>query len=145
MVGEPRIIKKYPNRRLYDPTVSRYVCLQDIHDMVTKGVDLVVVEKRTGEDITRAVLLQVIAFLEQPGGKGLLSREFLVQMIRCQERGPRTLTASYLEQSLNLIERQEADGDTNNEPAAKLARRLAQQHYQRWSTVQEEICRKLAN
>jgi polyhydroxyalkanoate synthesis repressor PhaR len=146
-MDEPRMIKKYPNRRFYDYRESRYVDLAEIQRLVTEGVEFVVVDKRTGEDITRAVLLQVITCQEQRGVH-LLTREFLLQMIRSQARGPRSLTASYLEQSLNLLNRggyRGANGRDMDNESVQVVQRLARKHYHRWCAVEEEIDLKLKN
>jgi polyhydroxyalkanoate synthesis repressor PhaR len=79
-----RVIKKYPNRRLYDTEESRYITLADIRELVVDGTDLVVIDKKTGDDITRCILLQVICERETNGG-AILSLEFLSQIIRQQE------------------------------------------------------------
>jgi polyhydroxyalkanoate synthesis repressor PhaR len=76
-----RVIKKYPNRRLYDTEKSQYIRLEDIRDLVMERVEFVVMDSRTQSDITRGVLLQVIAGQEHVG-KPVLSREFLSNVIR---------------------------------------------------------------
>ena len=84
-----------------------------------------------------------IAAQEQRGAS-LLTHEFLLQMIRSREQGLPALMASYLEQSLNLFRREgAADRRTADEDLAAMAQRMAQQHYQRWHTAQDEIDRKL--
>jgi polyhydroxyalkanoate synthesis repressor PhaR len=60
-MSNPRVIKKYPNRRLYDTEESRYITLADIKDLVMNKVDFEVIDKKSGEDITRTILLQVIS------------------------------------------------------------------------------------
>ena len=80
-MSEQRLIRKYVNRRLYDTTQSRYVNLQDLRELITKGSQVKVVEQATGADITTPVLLQIIAE-GQRGGSPLLSAEFLAGMIR---------------------------------------------------------------
>src|SRR5262249_26885470 len=125
--------------RLYDPTESRYVDLDEIEKLVMDQVDFVVIDKLSGEDITRAVLLQVIAAREQRDTHSL-TRDFLLQTIRSQARGQRALTASFLEQSLNLLQATKA-----TETSAQTAQRLAQNHFKRWRAVQEDIDRKLRN
>ncbi|MSR09529.1 MAG: hypothetical protein EXR82_08430 [Gammaproteobacteria bacterium] len=80
-MNEQRLIRKYVNRRLYDTTQSRYVNLQDVRDLITKGAQVKVVEQATGLDITTPVLLQIIAE-GQRGGTPLLSADFLAGMIR---------------------------------------------------------------
>ena len=79
-----RVIKKYPNRRLYDTEESRYITLADIRELVVEGADFVVIDKKTGDDITRCILLQVIYERESNGG-AVLSTAFLSQIIRRQE------------------------------------------------------------
>ena len=60
-MGTARVIKKYPNRRLYDTEESRYITLSDVRDLVLKKIDFVVIDKKSGDDITRTILLQVIS------------------------------------------------------------------------------------
>ena len=101
-MGEPRTIKKYPNRRLYDTVESRYITLADIRRLVIERIDFVVIDKKTQGDITRSILLQVIAEQEH-GGEPLMSRDFLSQVIRSYGAGARSAMGSYLEQSLKLF------------------------------------------
>ena len=78
---ESRIIKKYPNRRLYDTEESRYITLGEIRQLVQEGVPFQVIERKTQSDITTQVLLQVVGELESRG-EGLLSPELLSELIR---------------------------------------------------------------
>ena len=80
-MSDQRVIKKYPNRRLYDTTKSQYIRLEDIRDLVVKRVEFVVMDTRTRSDITRGVLLQVVAGQESVG-RPVLSQEFLSNAIR---------------------------------------------------------------
>ena len=101
-MSEPRTIKKYPNRRLYDTVESRYITLADIRRLVIERVDFVVIDKKTQGDITRSILLQVIAEQEHDG-EPLMSRDFLSQVIRSYGDAMRSMVGSYLEQSLKLF------------------------------------------
>jgi polyhydroxyalkanoate synthesis repressor PhaR len=101
-MSEPRTIKKYPNRRLYDTVESRYITLADIRRLVIERIDFVVIDKKSQDDITRSILLQVIAEQEH-AGEPLMSRDFLSQVIRSYGAGVRTAMGSYLEQSLKLF------------------------------------------
>ncbi len=94
-----RIIKKYPNRRLYDTEESRYITLGDIRQLVVDERRFVVIDKKTGRDITRAVLLQVISEQEQ-NSEPLLSEDFLAQVIRCHGQTDPQMLASELENTL---------------------------------------------
>jgi polyhydroxyalkanoate synthesis repressor PhaR len=101
-MSEPRTIKKYPNRRLYDTVESRYITLADIRRLVIERIDFVVIDKKSQDDITRSILLQVIAEQEH-AGEPLMSRDFLSQVIRSYGAGVRTAMGSYLEPSLQLF------------------------------------------
>ena len=94
-----RIIKKYPNRRLYDTEESRYITLADIKGLILAQTDLIVIDKKSGNDITRSILLQVISDQEQ-NGEAIMSEEFLAQIIRCYGKVSPANMASHLEQSL---------------------------------------------
>ena len=137
-MSEIRVIKKYPNRRLYDTVESRYITLDDVRRLVLEGVDFGVIDKRSQQDITRPVLLQVIAEQEQRDGT-VLSQGFLAQLIRSHNGGLEGVLSTYLEQSLRLfLSEKPPAGD----PAAA-ASQLAQQNHQRWHSAQEEIFRTL--
>src|SRR5450631_2035236 len=85
-MSDPRVIKKYPNRRLYDTVESRYITLADVKRLVVEKIDFVVVDKKSSSDITRSILLQVIAeqeHLPEP----LLTQDFLIGVIRSYGSG----------------------------------------------------------
>jgi polyhydroxyalkanoate synthesis repressor PhaR len=106
MAGEqPTIIKKYANRRLYHTGTSTYVTLDDLARMVKNGEDFVVTDAKTGEDITRAVLGQIIFEQEGSGGQPLLPIAFLRQLIRFYGDQMQTLIPTYLESSLSAFTR----------------------------------------
>jgi polyhydroxyalkanoate synthesis repressor PhaR len=137
-MSEIRVIKKYPNRRLYDTVESRYITLDDVRRLVLEGVDFGVIDKRSQQDITRPVLLQVISEQEQRDGT-VLSQDFLAQLIRSHNGGLEGVLSTYLEQSLRLfLSEKPPAGD----PAAA-ASQLALQNHQRWHSAQEEIFRTL--
>jgi polyhydroxyalkanoate synthesis repressor PhaR len=97
-----RIIKKYPNRRLYDTEESRYITLADVKELVLRKVELVVIDKKSSADITRSILLQVISELEQ-NGEAIMSEDFLSQVIRSYGNVTPGFMARHLEQSLRLF------------------------------------------
>jgi len=137
-MSEIRVIKKYPNRRLYDTVESRYITLEDVRRLVLEGVPFGVIDKRSQQDITRPVLLQVIAEQEHQDGSAL-SQDFLTQLIRSHSVGLDGMLSSYLEQSLRLFLNEKPPA---GDPAAA-ASQLAHQNYQRWHSAQEEIYRTL--
>jgi polyhydroxyalkanoate synthesis repressor PhaR len=104
MAGEkPTIIKKYANRRLYHTGTSTYVTLDDLARMVKNGEDFVVTDAKTGEDITRAVLGQIIFEQEGRGEQPLLPIAFLRQLIRFYGDQMQALIPTYLESSLSAF------------------------------------------
>lgn len=146
-MSKPRIIKKYPNRRLYDTEESRYITLADIRRLVLEKVDFVVIDKKSQDDITRTILLQVISEQEQQG-EPIMSRDFLSQVIRSYGDTMQTMVGSYLEQSLKLFMSQQQQirdrvkSVVGIDPVGVVTG-LAQKNYQRWKSVQEDIFRTL--
>jgi len=97
---EPVTIKKYANRRLYNTGTSTYVTLEDLASMVKNGEDFVVYDAKSGEDITRSVLAQIIFEQENKEGQALLPITFLRQLIRFYGDSMQMLVPRYLEQSM---------------------------------------------
>lgn len=104
--GERVIIQKYANRRLYNKATSTYITLEDLSTMVKEGVDFVVYDAKTNEDITRKVLTQII-FEEESRGQNLLPIQFLRQLIRFYGDQMQAFLPSYLELSLDSFMRQQ--------------------------------------
>jgi len=100
------VIQKYANRRLYNKATSTYITLDDLALMVREGVDFVVYDAKTGEDITRKVLTQII-FEEESSGQSLLPIQFLRQLIRFYGDQMQAFLPSYLELSLDSFIRQQ--------------------------------------
>jgi polyhydroxyalkanoate synthesis repressor PhaR len=106
--NDPTIVKKYANRRLYDTGRSSYVTLEDLCEMLQRGYDFVVVDAKTGEDLTRSVLTQIIVEQESKGETGLLPTNFLRQLIGFYDGKLQNLVPDYLEQAMGaLTEHQE--------------------------------------
>jgi polyhydroxyalkanoate synthesis repressor PhaR len=107
-MSEPRVIKKYPNRRLYDTVESRYITLADVRRLVVEKIDFVVVDKKNNADISRSILLQVIAEQEHLA-EPILSQEFMVSVIRSYGTSLQGQVSPHLEQSLKqLMSQQQA-------------------------------------
>ncbi|MBB3809069.1 polyhydroxyalkanoate synthesis repressor PhaR [Pseudochelatococcus contaminans] len=104
---EPTVIKKYANRRLYHTGTSTYVTLEDLAAMVRQGEDFVVYDARSGEDITRSVLAQIIFEEEAKEGQALLPVAFLRQLIRIYGDSIESLVPSYLEFSIENFTREQ--------------------------------------
>jgi polyhydroxyalkanoate synthesis repressor PhaR len=101
-MSQERLIKKYANRRLYDATQSRHITLDDIRALIVKGERIKVVEDKTGADITRHILLQVIAEQEQ-FGRPILSTTVLESIIRFYGNSMQGFLASFLEKSIETF------------------------------------------
>jgi polyhydroxyalkanoate synthesis repressor PhaR len=104
---EPVIIKKYANRRLYNTGTSTYVTLEDLALMVKAGDDFIVYDAKTGEDITRSVLTQIIFEQENKEGQNLLPITFLRQLIRFYGDSMQMLVPRYLEVSIDSLSREQ--------------------------------------
>jgi polyhydroxyalkanoate synthesis repressor PhaR len=104
---EPITIKKYANRRLYNTGTSTYVTLEDLASMVKTGEDFVVYDAKTGEDITRSVLTQIIFEQENKEGQNLLPIAFLRQLIRFYGDSMQMLVPRYLEVSIDSLTREQ--------------------------------------
>ena len=101
---EPTTIKKYANRRLYNTGTSTYVTLEDLAEMVKSGEDFLVNDAKTGEDITRSVLTQII-FEQENKGQNLLPITFLRQLIRFYGDSIQNLIPTYLDFSIDSLVR----------------------------------------
>src|SRR5437870_5277072 len=107
MAAEPVTIKKYANRRLYNTGTSTYVTLEDLAAMVKAGEDFIVHDAKTGEDITRQVLAQIIFEQENKEGQNLLPIAFLRQLIRFYGDSMQMLVPRYLEVSIDSLTREQ--------------------------------------
>jgi len=102
MAPDIRTIKKYPNRRLYDTANSGYITLADVKQMVLEGLEFRVVDAKSGDDLTRAILLQIILD-EEGGGVPMFSSEMLSQMIRFYGSAQQTIMGQYMEQNVKAF------------------------------------------
>src|ERR1700704_82737 len=108
-MSEPRVIKKYPNRRLYDTVESRYITLADVRRLVVERIEFVVVDKKNNADITRSILLQVIAEQEHLA-EPILTQDFMVNVIRAYGTNVQGIVSGHLEQGLKQIMSQQPQG-----------------------------------
>ncbi|MCY4285286.1 MAG: polyhydroxyalkanoate synthesis repressor PhaR [Thiotrichales bacterium] len=144
-MSEPRIIKKYPNRRLYDTKVSRYVTLEDVRLLVLQEISFQVRDARTNEDLTRSILLQIIMEREADG-EPMFSEQVLEKIIRSYGDSLQGMMASYLERSLNLfIEQQTQVQDRmktmmDNDPLSMM-REMTERNLAIWQEMQDGLIR----
>ena len=142
-MSKERLIKKYANRRLYDASISKHVTLEDIRDLIVRGEKIKVVEDKTGEDITRLILLQVIAEQEQ-FGKPILTTQLLESIIRYYGGPMQDFMAGYLEQSVAAFMRQQESVQqqisqmlTSAPPPMNAMAELTRQNMEMWNRMQE--------
>lgn len=102
MAEQGRLIKKYPNRRLYDTRTSTYITLVDVKDLVLKQEEFQVVDAKTGDDLTRSILLQII-LEEEAAGVPMFSSDVLAQMIRFYGNAMQGMMGKYLENNVQAF------------------------------------------
>ena len=102
MSSQPRIIKKYPNRRLYDTETSSYITLADVKKLVLDNIDFRVEDAKSKEDLTRSILLQII-LEEETAGAPMFSSDMLSQIIRFYGNAMQGMMGSYLEKNIQIF------------------------------------------
>ena len=147
-MSQTRVIKKYPNRRLYDTEESRYITLVDVKDLVMNKVDFEVIDKKSGEDITRTILLQVISEQEQQGD-AIMSEDFLAQIIRAYGSVVPDFVTKYLEQSMTLFMQQQKilkgqlHGVVGTDPISAMTE-ITQQNFAKLQSLQDDFLKQFA-
>lgn len=139
------IIKKYANRRLYHTEISQYITLDDVADMVRKGEELKVVDARTGADLTRTILTQIIVEQEAKGDS-LLPIKFLKQVIRTYQNNMRPILPHYLDHAMDtLMNNQEQFSKYWTDPLAAVPKNMSMlpaAAVQKFNDGVEEIARQ---
>mgnify|MGYP005661877427 CR=1 FL=1 len=107
--NEPTVVKKYANRRLYDTGRSSYVTLDDLCELVKEGHDFVVVDAKSGDDITRQILTQIIVDQESKDGQNLLPTSFLKQIIGFYGDTVGSLVPNYLEHTIDTFSKNQEE------------------------------------
>ncbi len=141
--SESRIIKKYPNRRLYDTAISSYITLADVKTLVLEQIPFSVQDARTGEDLTRTILLQIILEQEEHG-EPIFTCNALQQIIRFYDGTMPALVGNYLEKSFKLLtEQQHGMNSQMREMMTKTPltymTELAEQNFKLWKEIQESF------
>ena len=138
-----RVIKKYPNRRLYDTEISSYITIEDVRQLIVEGVEFEVRDAKTGDDLTRQVLLQIIAEHEQ-NGEPMLSTQLLSQIIRFYGDSLQGFMGSYLERSMQMFLeqqqqfRQQMSGLIGQAPWTML-NQLTERNLELWKEFQQNL------
>jgi polyhydroxyalkanoate synthesis repressor PhaR len=141
-MAEERLIRKYANRRLYDAHDSRHVTLDDLRKLIAAGQRIKVVDDKSGEDLTRSILLQIIASQEQ-FGTPVLSTQLLEAIIRFYGNPIQQMLTSYLEQSIGSLLRQQSVLQAEmakalETPMAPIAE-MARQNMEMWAKMQASM------
>ena len=138
-----RVIKKYPNRRLYDTEISSYITIEDVRQLIVDGESFEVRDAKTGEDLTRQVLLQIITEHEQDG-QPMLSTQLLSQLIRFYGDSLQGFMGNYLERSMQLFMeqqqqfRQQMGGLLGQTPWTML-NQLTERNMELWKDFQKNL------
>ena len=142
--SDKRIIKKYPNRRLYDTAESKYVTLSDVRELVLNGVSFCVIDKKSSEDITRSILLQIIIEQEEDGDP-MFSSEVLEQMIGFYGNSVQGQAGDFIRSSLELFQEQQrrfqeqVSGAMQSNPLASSFAEVAQRNMDTWQQMQKSF------
>ena len=145
-----RVIKKYPNRRLYDTTESKYVTLQDVRNLVLEGVGFCVIDKKSGDDITRNILLQIIIEQEEEG-EPMFSTDVLEQIIGYYGNSVQGVAGDYIAQSLKLFSEQQKQFQSQmreamqTNPMSSAITEMTRQNMELWRQMQDSFFSSLAS
>ena len=144
-MSELRIIKKYPNRRLYDTTVSSYITIEDVRKLVLESEEFCVVDARSKEDITRSILLQIILEQEEDGTP-IFSEQVLSQVIRFYGDALQGTLTNYLDRSFGLFVEQQSSmreqmqSMVTTDPMS-LMRDMTEKNMSMWKDMQDSFLR----
>ena len=148
-MSRPRIIKKYPNRRLYDTAISSYITLEDVKRLVLEYEKFRVVDAKTKDDITRSILLQIISEEEEQGSP-IFTTEVLAHIIRFYGDTLQGMMGTYLEKSLqSFVDQQHLVREQMNNFMGKnpltMISELAERNLSIWQNMNERLYQKYRN
>ena len=138
-----RVIKKYPNRRLYDTEISSYITIEDVRQLIVDGETFEVRDAKSGEDLTRQVLLQIITEHEQDG-QPMLSTQLLSQLIRFYGDSLQGFMGNYLERSMQLFMEQQQQfrsqmGNLLGQTPWTMMNQLTERNMELWQEFQRSM------
>ncbi len=138
-----RVIKKYPNRRLYDTEISSYITIEDVRQLIVEGESFEVRDAKSGEDLTRQVLLQIIAEHEQDG-EPMLSTQLLSQIIRFYGDSLQGFMGNYLERSMQVFLEQQQQfrqqvGSLLGQTPWAMMNQLTERNLEVWKDFQQTL------
>ena len=133
-----RVIKKYPNRRLYDTDKSCYITLSNVKELVMAGIDFKVIDTNSSEDLTRSILLQII-MEEETLGKPIFSANTLAQLIKFYGGTAQGVFGQYLEESLSAFANQQDLFTSNSQAPMQNISDIAQKNIKMWTDMQQSF------
>ena len=139
-----RVIKKYPNRRLYDTAQSKYVTLNDVRQLVLDGVSFCVIDKKSGDDITRNILLQIIIEQEEEG-EPLFTTDALEQIIGFYGDSVQGVAGDFIGQSLKIFQQQQHQFQSQmqeamqSNPMSSVLAEMTQRNLELWKSMQQSL------
>jgi len=148
-IPESRIIKKYPNRRLYDTAISSYITLEDVKRLVLEYEKFQVIDAKTKDDITRSILLQIISEEEEQGSP-IFTSELLAHIIRFYGDTLQGMMGTYLEKSLQSfvdqqhLVREQMDNFMGKNPLTMISE-LAEHNLSIWQSMNERLYQQYRN
>jgi polyhydroxyalkanoate synthesis repressor PhaR len=145
-MAKPRLIKKYANRRLYDTESSSHVTLDGIHDLIVAGHDVMIIEETTGNDISRSILLQIIAEREQDG-RPMLDTDFLMRIIRLYGNPMQDMVGKFLSKSFDTFMDQQVQYREQMRKAMaatplETIQQLTKDNLEAWQSMQDAFLNK---
>lgn len=139
-----RVIKKYPNRRLYDTEKSAYITLAEVHDLIRRNEDFKVVDSETAEDITRNILVQII-IEQESGDHPIFTTDMLTKFIRFYDDAAQNLFGEFLERNLQIFteqqrkfQKQVVEGLTHS-PLPKMMQEMTERNLAMWQDMQKSF------
>lgn len=135
-----RVIKKYPNRRLYDTEKSSYITLAEVHKIIKSGKDFKVVDADSGEDITRSILVQII--IDQENGETpIFTTDMLTKFIRFYDDAAQNLFGEFLEKNMQMFTEQQKQmmGGLMDNPVTRIVQETTERNLLFWQDMQQKF------
>lgn len=139
-----RVIKKYPNRRLYDTEKSSYITLSQVHDIIRSNEDFKVVDAETGEDITRSILIQII--IDQENSENpIFTTDMLTKFIRFYDDAAQSLFGEFLEKNMQMFTEQQKKFQQQvvegliDSPVTRMVQDVTERNLTMWTDMQQRF------
>ncbi|MDE1151569.1 MAG: polyhydroxyalkanoate synthesis repressor PhaR, partial [Micavibrio sp.] len=139
-----RVIKKYPNRRLYDTEKSSYITLAQVHEIVRSGVEFKVVDAESGEDITRSILVQIIIDQEN-GASPIFTTDMMTKFIRYYDDAAQGVFGEFLEKNMQMFSEQQKRFQqqmveaTIDNPVTRMVQDMTERNLSMWQDMQAKF------